>query len=117
MDDLGAPVSHLAVADGAPVYDPSGRRVGVVDRVMVDGPTGVFEGIVVHALPLPGRHLYATHDQIAGLRERGVLLAVEAGELHELSEHAARGRARRQAPESPLERSLRKAWDWLAGVR
>jgi uncharacterized protein YrrD len=118
MDDLGAPVSHLGVAEGVPVYDRAGRRIGVVDRVMADEPTGVFEGIVVHTHPLPGRHLYAAHEQIAELRERGVVLAVEAGELHQLSERAARERARRrQTPESPLERSLRRAWDWLAGVR
>jgi uncharacterized protein YrrD len=117
-DELGAPVAHLGLEEGVPVFDRSGRRVGVVDRVMTDEATGIFDGIVVHTLPLPGRHLYAAHEQIAELRERGVVLAVEAGELHQLSDRTARERARRrQTPESPLERSLRRAWDWLAGVR
>jgi hypothetical protein len=115
-DDFGPPVSHLAVADGVPVFDCGGRRIGVVDEVMADPASGIFDGIVVHTLPLPGRHVYADHTQIAELRERGVLLAVDGGELHPLTP-AARGPQRRgDAPESPLERRLRRAWDWLNDV-
>ena len=119
MDDLGAPVSHRGLVDGTPVYDPDGRRVGVVDRVLEDGPTGIFEGLVIHTLPLPGRHLYAAYEQIAALHERGALLSVPAEELHALDERSGRDRDRlhRTTPESPLERRLRKAWDWLTGVR
>ena len=115
--DLGAPVAHLALRDGVPVYDREGRRVGVVDRVMTEEPAGIFEGIVIHTLPLPGRHLYAGHEQIAELRERGVVLAVDAGELSEATPRRRRGRGVREAPESPLEARLRRAWDWLNGLR
>ena len=116
-DDLGAPVSDRALADGVPVYDRTGARVGVVDRVMRDEATDIFEGIIIHTLPLPGRHLYASHEQIAELRERGVVLSVEASELHELSPRSGRRRRGSQSPESPLERGLRRALDWLEGVR
>jgi hypothetical protein len=115
MDDLGAPISHRGLADGTPVYDPGGRRVGVVDRVQE--AEGIFEGLVIHTLPLPGRHVFADHEQIAELRERGVRLAVDASGLHELSPRSGRRRHRPQAPESPLERRLRRALDWLGGVR
>jgi hypothetical protein len=115
MDDLGAPVSHRGLADGTPVYDPGGRRVGVVDRVQEDA--GIFEGLVIHTLPLPGRHLFADHEQIAELRERGVRLAVGVEELHLLDERSAHRRTEHDGPESPLERRLRRAWDWLTGVR
>jgi hypothetical protein len=118
MDELGAPVAHLALPEGVPVYDRSGRRIGVVDRVMTDEATGIFEGIIIHTHPLPGRHLYAGHEQIAELRERGVLLTAEASDLHDLSERTARVRTGGpETPEHPLERRLRKAWDWLTGVR
>jgi hypothetical protein len=115
--DLGAPVAHLALDEGVPVYDREGRRVGVVDRVITDEATGIFDGIVVHTLPLPGRHLYAGHEQIAELRERGVVLSVDAAELHELPARPRRPRTDGESPESPLEARLRRAWDWIIGIR
>jgi uncharacterized protein YrrD len=116
-EDLGAPVSHLVLAEGVPVYDRGGHRMGVVDHVMADDLTGIFEGLIIHTLPLPGRHVYAHFKQIAELRERGVLLSVDADALHELSESSARRRGPQRARESPLHAALRKAWDWLTGVR
>ena len=115
MDDLGAPISHRGLADGTPVYDPGGRRVGVVDRVQEE--EGIFEGLVIHTLPLPGRHVFADYEQIAELRERGVRLAVDASALHELAPRSGRRRLRPPSPENPLEGRLRRALDWLAGVR
>jgi hypothetical protein len=113
MHALGAPISHRGLADGTPVYDPGGQRVGVVDRVQEE--EGIFEGLVIHTLPLPGRHVFADYEQIAELRERGVLLAVDVGELHPMERRTARRRL--DVPESPLERRLRRALDWLSGLR
>jgi hypothetical protein len=118
MDDLGPPVSHLALRDGVPVYDRVGERVGVVDRVMADEPTGIFEGLIIHTLPVVGgRHLFASHDQIAELRERGVRLAADRAELYELDESAGRRRRDDHSVEPPVEALLRKAWDWLTAPR
>jgi uncharacterized protein YrrD len=117
MQGLGAPVSHLALEEGVPVYDPSGDRIGVVDRVIIDEKTGIFDGLLIHTLPLPGHHLYAHHDQIAELRERGVLLSVDRDALYELGERAARRTDSDESAESPLEAGLRRAWDWISGVR
>jgi sporulation protein YlmC with PRC-barrel domain len=114
MDDLGPPVSHLALRDGVPVYDNVGERVGVVDRVMTDEATGIFEGLIIHTLPvIGGRHLFASHEQIAELRERGVRLATGRAELHELDESAGRRRGGDRSAEPQIEAVLRKAWDWL----
>jgi hypothetical protein len=118
MDDLGSPVSHLALREGVPVRDRDGRDVGVVDRVMTDEATGIFEGLIIHTRPVIGaRHLFAAHDQIAELREHGVRLSVGRAELYELDEHAGRRRRDDGAPEPTIEALLRKAWDWLTGVR
>lgn len=118
MDDLGAPVSHLRLRDGVAVYDRDGQDIGVVERVMTDEPTGIFEGLVIHGRPVvPGRHLFAGHEQVAEMRERGVRLAVGRDELHELDEHAGRPRREDGRPESRAEAALRKAWDWLTGTR
>ena len=117
-DDLGPLVSHRTLADGVPVFDRTGARIGVLDRVVSDDVTDIFEGIVVHTLPLPGRHLYASHEQIAELHERGVVLATEASELQPFSPRSSRRRRRsHESPESPLGRRLRRALDWLVGVR
>jgi hypothetical protein len=107
--DLGAPVSHLVLEDGTPVYDPSGRRIGVVEHVLEEA--GIFEGLIVHTYPLPGHHRYADADQIEGLYERGVRLAVDGEALHEPSER--RSARAREAGASALEARLRRAWDWI----
>jgi hypothetical protein len=118
MEDLGGPVSHLALPDGVPVYDRGGERVGVVDRVIADDQADIFEGLVIHSRPVvPGRHFFASHEQIAEMRERGVRLAVARDALHPLDAHAGRTRRDDGSPESPVEAALRKAWDWVSGVR
>jgi uncharacterized protein YrrD len=112
--DLGRPVAYLVVNEGTPVYDPSGEQVGVVDEVVADYPMDIFEGLIVHTLPLPGRHLFADADQIAELHERGVLLAVPGDELSVPNEpRPARQFESDKTVESPLQARLRRAWDWL----
>ena len=106
--DLGRRISPLGVPEGTPVYDPGGRRIGVVDHV--SQWQGIFDGLVVHTVPLPGQHVFAAHDQIEGAYERGVRLAVGRDELHAIE------KPRRQRPlgdESRLEAALRRAWDWI----
>lgn len=117
MEDLGPPVSHLALKEGTPVYDRGGQRIGVVDGVIVDEKTGIFEGLIVHTLPLPGRHLYAKHRDVADMRERGVLLSVDRAALHEPGPRSAGGRTSGDGVESPIQRHVRRAWDWISGLR
>ena len=115
MQDLGPPIAWLVLEEGTPVYDRNGERVGVAERAL--GEEDIFEGLIVHTLPLPGHHLFADVDQIAELHERGVVLSVERDALHKPpSEDSARKRrrARSDTPESGLEARLRRAWDWLA---
>ena len=102
-----------------PVYDRDGESFGVVEHVMTDKATGIFEGLIIHTRPvLPGRHLFASHEEIAELRERGVRLAVRHDELPEVDQRSGRRRrAGDERPESPVEAALRKAWDWLIGAR
>jgi hypothetical protein len=84
--DLGPPVSYLALGEGIPVYDRRGRRIGVVERIAADAALDIFDGLIIHTEPLPGRHVFAGVDQIAELHERGVLLALDARELSPLRE-------------------------------
>jgi hypothetical protein len=109
-DQLGAQIAYLALKDGTPVYDRDGNRVGVVERVMAVG--GIFEGVIVHTYPLPGRHLYADPDQVAEIRERGVLLSVSQDELHDPRKESAR---RPGGSPRTLEAQIRRAFDWISG--
>jgi uncharacterized protein YrrD len=113
MEDLGRRIAHLALKDGTPVYSPGGERIGVVDTAVTDQDDRIFEGVLIHTLPLPGRHLYARHDQIAELRERGVLLAVERDALEPVDERAARRSSASETLEHPLEARLRRMLDWV----
>jgi hypothetical protein len=120
--DLGRPVAYTALEEGTPVYDRAAARVGVVEHVLAAMDQDIFEGLLIHTLPLPGRHVYADVDQIAEMYERGVLLSVPADTLQEPPDPSGRrpgGDAgdRRSPQESSLEARLRHAWDWLAGRR
>jgi hypothetical protein len=115
MDDLGRPIAYLVLHDGTPVFDAGGHRVGVVEHVVADEPMDIFEGLVVRTHPLPGRHLFADADQIAELRERGVVLAVGRADLHEPTEHTAARRGEFEHPsEDPFQARLRRAWEWIS---
>jgi hypothetical protein len=112
IDQLGDPIAYLGVGDGTPVYDRDGNRVGVVEHVLAY--SGIFEDLIIHTFPLPGRHLYADAAQIAEIRERGILLSVRRDERHDPCRES--GRHRRVARESTLEARLRRALDWLTGA-
>jgi uncharacterized protein YrrD len=117
VEDLGRPIAHLAVEEGAAVYDRSGNRVGVVDHVLTDSSGRIFEGLIVHTHPLPGRHVFASHDQIAELHERGVVLSAQRDELHEIRDPSTRRRGSGEPADGRIEAALRRAWDWISGIR
>jgi uncharacterized protein YrrD len=117
-EDLGAVVSYLAVAEGTRVYDRDGERIGVVEHVLAEDDADIFEGLIIHTLPLPGRHLFADVEQVAELHERGVLLSVARADLHEPGEETrtrTRAAGGDESLESRLQARLRRAWDRIAG--
>jgi hypothetical protein len=114
VEELGAPIAFPALEEGTPVYDRSMERIRVVEHVLIEGE--IFEGLIGHTLPLPGRHQFADADQIADLRKRGVLLSVGRDALHEPSRTSAakKGGSRNATGESTLQACLRRAWDWIS---
>jgi hypothetical protein len=99
------------------VYDRSGERLGVVDRVVTDRDDRIFEGVIIHTVPLPGRHVRAMPDQIAELHRNGVLLKVDRDALADESSWRHRDRGDAPAPEPPLERFARRVLDRFGGRR
>jgi hypothetical protein len=112
LHDLGPVVAWRALVEGTPVYDRDGRLVGVVEEALAPGE--IFEGILIHTRPLPGRHVVADHDQIAAIRERGVVLTAARAELRPPGGPRPR---RRETLEPGWQARLRRAWDRLAGRR
>jgi uncharacterized protein YrrD len=105
-EDVGAPIAYLVLQPGTPVYDRSGAAVGTVEHVLADDRQDVFHGLILRT----GKgHRYAPGDQIDGMFEHAVIVAVPAGELPEPSADPAA-----QAVENDsLRHELRRAWDWL----
>ena len=115
--DLGAPVSYLVVETGVPVYDAGGEKVGTLEHVLAAEDADIFDGIVIDARPGPGGWRFADADQIDRLYERGVVLSVPAGQLHDpepgpgvLEVDPADAEV-----EGTLEARLRRAWDYISG--
>ncbi|OJF10386.1 PRC-barrel domain-containing protein [Couchioplanes caeruleus] len=102
-EDLGAPQSFLVLADGTPVFDRAGDRVGAVEHVLADDGADIFHGLVVKTAD---GHRYAAADQVDGIYEHGVIVAVSADRLAEPSEDAA-------ARTDSVADGLRRAWNWL----
>ena len=115
MDDLGPPIAYTVLEEGTPVYDRNGKRIGVVDQLLADMQLDIFDGVIIHSRPLPGRHLFADAEQIAELRERGVVLAVERDDLHSPPAESRKKRDAEDRVETQLATRLRRAWDRLTG--
>lgn len=113
MEDLGERISYLAVSGGVPVYDRDAARVGVVECVLADEGADIFHGLIVRTSPPVDRHRFAYRDQIGELRERGVVLSVRGAELYDPGHDAPAREVAQPSVASPLESSLRAAWDWL----
>src|SRR5919108_3580855 len=111
MDDLGPAIAWPAVEEGTPVYDRDGNRIGVAEQVV--GERDIFEGVLIHTHPLPGKHLFADAEQIAGLHERGVVLSVDKDSLRPPPPENPEQRRgdREHSPEEPrVEAGLRRLW-------
>lgn len=109
-EDLGAPQSFLVLADGTPVFDRAGDKVGTVAHVLSDDRDEIFQGLVVKTAD---GHRYAGASQVDGLFERGVIVSVPAAELHEPNEETMA----KATGDDPLTEGLRRAWHWLIQPR
>jgi hypothetical protein len=116
-DDLGAPISYLALEEGTAVFAADGDEVGHVAHVLADEEEDIFDGIVIaHGL---GRHSFADAEQVDAIHERGVALTITAAEAEALPEPAENPAVMdedlSESQESGLTAKLHRAWDLLSG--
>ena len=116
-DDLGRPVSYLALAEGTAVLGSDGDEVGQVAHVLADEQENIFDGIVIaHRL---GHHTFADAEQVAAIHENGVTLTITSAEAEALPEPTENPAVLQDDPAEPdssrLGDKLRRAWDLLSG--
>jgi uncharacterized protein YrrD len=116
-DDLGRPISYLAVEEGTAVVGSDGEEVGQIAHVLADEEQDIFDGIVIsHGL---GRHTFADAEQVGAIHEHGVMLTMSAAEAEALPEPSENPAVLHDDPAepdaSPLADKLRRAWDLLSG--
>jgi uncharacterized protein YrrD len=123
MEDLGAPSSYRALAEGAPVYSSDGQKLGEVEHVLADMDADIFDGIVIDRSVLPGGQRFADATQCAAIHERGVVLSVDVQAAERLPEPSANPAAIEVEADDLVEEGrgeelqdkLRRAWDRISG--
>ena len=119
MGDLGAPTSYLALAEGVPVYSSDGKMLGKVEHVLAEPEEDIFDGFVIDTSVLPGGHRFVDAPEVEAIYERGVVLKIDAAAAKDLPEPTANPGVLEadgdDAPPSPLQQKLGRAWDRISG--
>jgi hypothetical protein len=118
--DIGEPVSHYALEQGARVFSSDGEDLGAVEHVLSDEDLDVFDGIVFDARSGPGGWRFADAEQVGDIGSKGVVLTVDAAgaaRLPEPGENPAEleSHGTEDAPPRELQGKLQRAWDLISG--
>jgi hypothetical protein len=113
------PASYLTLEPGADVFDSSGERVGMVEHVLRDEASDIFDGLVIDISLGPGGHRFVDAPDVGEMREGAVSLKLTAEQVDALpapapgpgvmEHHGA------EDSESPLAGKLRRAWELVSG--
>jgi uncharacterized protein YrrD len=119
MEDLGAPISYLALSEGVPVYSGDGEELGKVEHVLAEPEEDIFDGFVIDTSVLPGGHRFVDAPEVEEIHERGVVLKLDAAAAQQLPEPSANPGVLEadgdDAPPSQLQQKLSRAWDLISG--
>jgi len=115
----GDPISYLTLQAGTEVLSSDGERLGVVEHVLSDDATSIFDGIVIDTGMGPGGHRFVDAPEVAEMRADAVILTLAAADAQHLpspgrnpavmEHHGA------EDTESPLRGKLRRAWEMISG--
>ncbi len=115
MTEFGASIAYTALREGVDVLSSDGERIGVVEFVLADKGSAIFDGIVVDRRLGPGGHRFVDAPEVDRIHERGVVLKLSAAQCEQLP-------APEQNPavlevdggDEPASK-LQRAWDLLSG--
>ena len=113
------PASYLTLDPGADVISSDGERVGVVEHVLRDEASDIFDGLVIDTRLGPGGLRFVDAPQVGEIREGEVDIAVPAAEVERLPEPSANPAVMEhhgvEDSEGKLEHKLRRAWEIVSG--
>jgi hypothetical protein len=120
MNDDGAPISYMVLAEGTPVRTRDGDEVGLVIAVRAADREDIFDGITVAT---PNGERFVDADQVQEIRERVVRLRLDAREAARLPEPEPAPPATRfipgDLPDETMGDRMRgaagRAWDRITG--
>ncbi len=112
--DLGRPVSYLTLPRRTRVLSSDGVEIGWVRRVLAARPQDVFHGLLVDT-PAGDRVIVA--DEVAQLREDGVVLRLDAAACRRLRPRSADPVARPDNVLQALDDVAANLWRRLSGRR
>jgi PRC-barrel domain len=113
------PASYLTLEPGADVISSDGDRVGVVEHVLRDEQTDVFDGLVIDVRLGPGGLHFVDAPEVGEITRHSVTIAVPAVEVENLPKPSANPAVMEhhgvEDSERPLEHKLRRAWEIISG--
>jgi hypothetical protein len=118
MDDLGEQISYLTLGHNVPVFSSDGQRVARVVRVLSEPATDMFDGIIIDTTSGPGGHKFVDAPEVDEIRERGVVLKIDAAEVARLPKPQANPGALSVGPSDMVKGGpgfFRRTWDRLSG--
>jgi uncharacterized protein YrrD len=119
VPDLGDPTSYLELEEGVPVYSSDGERIGVVEHVLADASSDIFDGLILDTRGGPGGHRFADATLVEALYERGAVLALGAAACERLPEPSASPAVLEADPDDTapddLGDKLKRAWNVISG--
>jgi hypothetical protein len=120
MDDKGAPISWMVLADETPVFSSDGVRLGDVKRVLADEDADIFDGLI---LDTPQGDRFVDAPNVAELHERAVVLVLSSDDAKHMPEPSPSPAVMEptaddiagDTTEDTIAFRLRRAWDRISG--
>jgi hypothetical protein len=113
------PASYLTLEPGTDVVSADGERVGVVEHVLRDEATDIFDGLVIDVSLGPGGLHFVDAPAVAEIRDDAVVLATRAADVERLPKPSANPAVMEhhgvEDSEGKLEHKLRRAWEIVSG--
>jgi hypothetical protein len=86
MEDTGAPIAYMVLAEGTPVFSADEQRLGTVKRVLADAEADIFDGLIVDT---DEGDRFVDAPNVGAIYERAVVLVLSADDARHMPEPTA----------------------------